>query len=287
VRERQFDTGQVQLNYAEGADNGPPFVVLHGGAGRWQYSEGLLQALEPTWHLFAPDLRGHGKSSHTPGAYRLHDYVTDMAAVLEQVVSEPAVIFGHSLGGEVGVMLAAHHPGLPRALIVGDSPLSTRNHGTEEPSHRAQNVLWHGLVGKPESEIAEALKDTPILDRTTGQQRKVRELFGEDHPWYAHQATSLHLLDPDMLAAVLAGPEDMLQGYDPEALLPAILCPVLLLQADPAEGGVMRDEEVALALQLMPNVQHVLLRGIGHPLHSIPKDLPRVLEAIDAFTSRL
>ena len=52
-----------------------------------------------------------------------------------------------------------------------------------------------------------------------------------------------------MLAAVLAGPEAMLDGYDPDTLLPNIGCPTLLLQADPLgplEGGVMRNQDVEL-----------------------------------------
>jgi hypothetical protein len=54
---------------------------------------------------------------------------------------EPAVVYGHSLGGEVGVMLAAQHPELVCALIVGDAPLSISDHATEHPAHRAQNTL--------------------------------------------------------------------------------------------------------------------------------------------------
>ena len=49
--------------------------------------------------------------------------------------------------------------------------------------------------------------------------------------------------DPEMLDAVLAGPDIMLEGYDGERLLPAISCPVLILQADPALGGLADREQ--------------------------------------------
>ena len=52
--------------------------------------------------------------------------------------------------------------------------------------------------------------------------------------------------DPDMLAAVLAGPDSMLGGYDPETLLPAISCPVLLLQACPVERSGARADRSTL-----------------------------------------
>ena len=34
--EKRFDTGEVVLNYAEGPDNGPPAILLHGFTSNWQ-----------------------------------------------------------------------------------------------------------------------------------------------------------------------------------------------------------------------------------------------------------
>ena len=149
LRERRFQTGTVEINYAEGPSSGPPLVVLHGGAARWQGGETLLQRLAERWHVFGPDFRGHGRSGRVAGRYCLRDYADDTASFLRAVVREPAVVYGHSLGGEVAVMVAAEHPELVRALIVGDAPLSTDDHPTEEPGHRAMNVLWHELAGRP------------------------------------------------------------------------------------------------------------------------------------------
>ena len=277
----------VKINYAQGLDNGPPFVVLHGGSARWQYSANLLEALALDWHVFAPDFRGHGKSGHVKARYLLQDYVGDIASFLSEVVKDRAVIYGHSLGGEVAVMLAALHPGLPRAIIVGDAPLSNRNHASEVPSHRLQNELWYRVAGHPEDEIAEALREMPIPVVGQPELRKAREVFGEDSPWFALQATSLHQLDPDMLAAVLAGPEIMLVGYEPETLLPKITCPVLLLQADATFGSALPDDEVDLALRLLPRASHVKLSGIGHPLHGPPGGTHIVISAIRAFLAGL
>jgi pimeloyl-ACP methyl ester carboxylesterase len=220
-----------------------------------------------------------------PGAYDLRDYVRDIAAFVAGAVGGPAIVFGHSLGGEVGVMLAAEHPELVRALIVGDAPLSCERHATEHPAHRAQNELWHRLAGRPAAEIETALRAMPVPVPGEADLRPAQEVLGEHSPYFAHQSESLHQLDPDMLAAVLAGPHVMLAGYDPQRLLPAITCPVLLLQADPYQGGVLRDDEVALGLRLLPQASHRRLDGLGHPLHAV--DPPRVLEAIIPFLDSL
>jgi pimeloyl-ACP methyl ester carboxylesterase len=242
--EKSLDTGTVLLNYAEGPPTGFPFVVLHGGSTCWRYWQDLIVALVPDWHLFAPDLRGHGRSGHVPGHYLLTDYVADIATFLDRVVGGPAMLFGHSLGGEIAVMVAALHPGLVHALIVGDAPLSRDAHGTERPVHRAQNTLWWELAasGRTVEEIAAALRDMRVEAPGVVAPKRAGDVFGEAAPWVNFQAENLYRLDPDVLAAVLDGPERMLVGYDPKELLPRITCPVLLLQADGAGG--MRDDEV-------------------------------------------
>ena len=281
VRERRFDTGTVELNYAEGPANGPPFVILHGGSGSWAYAADLIDLLVGRWHVYAPDFRGHGLSGHVSGRYRLRDYAEDTAAFLSGVVRAPAVVYGHSLGGEVAVMVAAHHPELVRAVIVGDVPFSAEDHPTEEAGHRAMNELWHRLAGRPVAEIAAALREMPVRVSGAATPARAGDAFGEESPWFAFQATNLHRLDPGMLAAILAGPEAMLEGYEPEALLPAIACPVLILQGDPADGGLLSDREVERALRLLPRPTHRRLDGIGHELHGAHPE--RVLAAIGPF----
>jgi pimeloyl-ACP methyl ester carboxylesterase len=285
LRETVFQTPEVALNYAEGPSNGPGFVLLHGGSARWQYGQTLLEELASDWHVFAPDFRGHGRSGRVPGAYNLGDYVRDTAAFLAGVVDEPAVVYGHSLGGEVGVMLAAQHPQLVRALIVGDAPLSTSQHKTEQPAHRALNVLWHSLAGRSVGEIEPALRQMPVTVPYDTALHAAHELMGDDSPYFPHQALSLHQLDPDMLAAVLAGPRIMLEGYEPEVLLPAIDCPVLLLQADARHDGALSDDDVVLGLRLLKHVTHIQLDGLGHPLHG--PEPRRILEVIDPFLRRV
>jgi pimeloyl-ACP methyl ester carboxylesterase len=281
MREQRSDIGSVELNYAEGPANGSPLVILHGGAASWRYAEKLIDLLKNSWHIFAPDLRGHGQSGHVSGRYYLADYVEDVAAFLSKVVSEPAVVYGHSLGGEIAVTAAAFHPDLVRAVIVGDAPLSNENRRTEEPAHRAMNELWLDLAGRSEEEIAMALREMPLAQPGTDRFVPAKDVFGEENPWFEFQALNLHRLDPGVLEAAMEGPEIMLEGYVPEELLPRISCPLLLLQADPASGGMLSDREVKAALQLLPRPSHVRLNGIGHELHGSSPEL--VFDAINTF----
>ena len=72
IQEHTFDTGTVTLNYAQAPSAGTPLVLLHGGSARWQSFADVVSDLR-VYHLYIPDLRGHGKSGRAPGHYRLQD----------------------------------------------------------------------------------------------------------------------------------------------------------------------------------------------------------------------
>jgi pimeloyl-ACP methyl ester carboxylesterase len=145
-QETTFNTGRVVLNYAECPAAGPALVMLHGGTGRWQLYFDMLAELARHGHVYAPDLRGHGKSGRVPRGYTIRDYVEDIAAFMQEV-SGPAVLMGHSLGGIVAVVTAQACPDLVRALIVGDAPLDAGTWGQAMREQRGKNAAWRALAG--------------------------------------------------------------------------------------------------------------------------------------------
>ena len=73
LTEKSFNTGESVMNFGEGEPTGKPLVLLHGATQSWQVwkwstQNQFLPALAKGWHVYAPDLRGHGKSGRaTPG----------------------------------------------------------------------------------------------------------------------------------------------------------------------------------------------------------------------------
>lgn len=123
ISEHQLRVGEVELNYATGPENGPQMVLLHGLAARWQTFMPLVPALSQDRQLFLVDLRGHGLSARTPENYRLGGFVEDIVGFLKAMIQPPTILYGHSLGGWIALDIAARHPELVRAVIVGDSAL--------------------------------------------------------------------------------------------------------------------------------------------------------------------
>jgi pimeloyl-ACP methyl ester carboxylesterase len=287
--ERTFDTGEVQLNvqlnYAEGPAHGPPLVLLHGLGRRWQVFLPVIPALSLRWHVFAPDLRGHGKSSRVARGYHGPQYSEDIACLLRERISAPAVLFGHSLGGMLGMWIASHYPELVRALILGDNMIVARR--LHNPMYTA---LFSGLrdlarEGGNVEQIADGIGRIVLPVPGTGNDESVtiRELPGNDEAYLLSWARCVQQADADTYDMTLDG--SSLEGWDGETVLRGIACPTLLLQATKELGGLMSDADVALAKRLLPHHTHVKFRNLGHALF-IQQPEP-VLRAVTNFLESL
>jgi pimeloyl-ACP methyl ester carboxylesterase len=281
--EHTFDAGEVQLNYAEGPANGPPLVLLHGLGRRWQVFLPLIPMLSKQWHIFAPDLRGHGRSSHLARGYRGTQYSEDIARLLGDRVSDPAVLFGHSLGGMIGMWVASHHPTQVRALILGDNRVASGQ--LEHPMYRALFSGLRDLARKSGSLEETANGIGKILLPVPGnvEPLQIRQLPGNDEAYLLAWAHCVRNADPDTYEMVLDGTS--IDGWDAETVLRGITCPTLLLQAAQELGGLMSDADVALATRLLLRHVHVKFPNLGHALF-IQQPVP-VLQAVTNFLESL
>jgi pimeloyl-ACP methyl ester carboxylesterase len=289
LTEHRFHTGVVTLNYAEGEASGPPLVLLHRAAARWQSALPLIPALSRRWHVYAPDLRGHGHSGRVPGCYGMRDYAADIVAFLQQVVKEPAVLFAHSMGGNIAMLVAAGSPHRVRGLILGDTPFDLAKLRAALQRDQRQWLYWRALAGHGLSleEMTEALKNMPMVVKRQPDPVAARLLLGKEHPWFADMAENLRLLDPDMLTAFIEFIEfgQGSEEFDPQRLFPLITCPVLIIQGSPAHGGMLTNAEIEQALTLLPAATVARMETVGHPLHTQQKE--PVLLALTAFLDTL
>lgn len=104
----------------------PPVVLVHGLGGSHLNWVGLAPALTPHHRVYALDLAGFGL---TPGAGRdtsVHGNAALLAQFLTEIVGEPAVLVGNSMGGMVSFLLAADRPDLVTSLVLIDPSIPAR-----------------------------------------------------------------------------------------------------------------------------------------------------------------
>jgi non-heme chloroperoxidase len=117
--------GRVSLPYVEQGDpSGVPVILLHAIADSWRSFEPVLSKLTRSIHAFALTQRGHGDASRPARGYHPRDFAVDLAAFMDQIQLEAAVLVGGSSGGFVARRFAIDHPERTLGLVFLGSPAS-------------------------------------------------------------------------------------------------------------------------------------------------------------------
>lgn len=111
---------RLKLHYVDwGNDSAPPLLLIHGGKDHARSWDWVARSLRDDYHVIAPDLRGHGDSGWAIGGhYTLHEFVLDIAQLIETLELHPLKIVAHSLGGAVALQYASIYPERVEKLVA-------------------------------------------------------------------------------------------------------------------------------------------------------------------------
>ena len=111
--------GRVRLQFAEQGDgSGTPVIALHGVTDSWRSFEPLFGHLPPDLRVMAISQRGHGDSDKPADGYRPADFAADVAAFMDAMEIETAVVVGHSMGSINAMRFAIDHPTRVAGLML-------------------------------------------------------------------------------------------------------------------------------------------------------------------------
>jgi len=250
--------GFHQVAYTEwGAPGeGQVLICVHGLTRTGRCFDFLAQALEDRYRVACPDMPGRGKSHWfpNPALYRPPAYLADLNVLIARMDTAEVDWVGTSMGGILGMMLAAQ-PNTPiRKLVVNDvGPFIDK----------AALARIGGYIGlDPTFRSLEALE---------AYLREVHAPFGPltDAQW---RHLAIHSARRDEPAEVwrlhydpaLAKPfrEDSAEDVDLWAVWEAITCPVLIIRG--ADSDILLHETAEEMLTRGPGAELVELPGIGH-----------------------
>ena len=109
---------------ASGPADGQLVVLLHGFpelARSWRHQLGALG--RAGYRAVAPDQRGYGQTTRR-GPYDIETLSADVAAMIDALGRERAIVIGHDWGGGVAWAVAGLYPQRVRALVVANCPPS-------------------------------------------------------------------------------------------------------------------------------------------------------------------
>jgi len=124
------------------AGRGAPVVLLHTLRTQLEYFDRLFAVLDPSrFDVLAIELPGHGESSAPPVDYTASFFTDAVEQVLDHCGCRGATIVGDSIGGAIGLTLAArHNPRVSRVIAV--NPYDYGRRGGIRRSSRLAYVLF-------------------------------------------------------------------------------------------------------------------------------------------------
>jgi pimeloyl-ACP methyl ester carboxylesterase len=229
-------------------------VCVHGLTRNGRDFDALARALAPHFRVLCPDVVGRGLSDWLPNKqdYGYPLYLSDMTALMARGAVESVYWVGTSMGGLIGMMLAAQSGNPIRKLVINDV-------GPLVPKAALERLSMY--VGK-----------APRFDTLEGYERYLRQVaapFGplSDEQWRHLAQTSSRRNDDGSLgpaydpgiAAAFAGP---LQDVVLWPLWDAICCPTLVLRG--AQSDLLLRDTASEMTRRGPRAQLKEFDGVGH-----------------------
>jgi pimeloyl-ACP methyl ester carboxylesterase len=277
LKEINFETAGMRLHGVEGPAAVPALLLLHGATSNCYHWMSVIPQLSQRWHVYAFDLRGHGLSGRPADleGYNLLCHVADTIALLREVVHEPAVLMGHSYGAVIAALAGMPGAQWLRGIVLEDPPLMLRRDNAD-----SNNLGFIGFFKwlYELRQIAQTVEDIiPALSpqNPAASDEEIRAM-----------AQSLAWLDPNYLTAITWGNQrETACDVDFEAHIRGIVCPVLIMQADPAKGAALVQQDQDFFMAHAPDARLVTFPGSGHGIHIEQTD--EFLRAFDEFTAEL
>jgi len=237
----------VELFYKESGQGPETIVFSHGLLMDHSMFEAQRAALETNYRVIAYDHRGQGLSQDPGNGQDMDTLTTDAAGLIQALDAAPCHFAGLSMGGFVGMRLAARRPLLVRSLTL-------MNTGPDREPW--SNRLRYGFLAR----LVAVVGTAPFTGIA------VKQLFGKttrNNPaqrFMLEEWTEKLKRRPRHIAEALAGVMNR-QEVTPDELR-SIGCPTLVIAGEDDTARPPEDSERLASF--IPNARLVRIPGCGH-----------------------
>jgi 3-oxoadipate enol-lactonase len=201
----------------DGPEDAPVVVLANSlGASRGMWDP-QVPALAERYRVVTYDMRGHGTSPAPAGPYTLDDLVDDLVALLDRLGAERAHVAGVSLGGMVGLRLAAREPARVHRLAVLCTSAKTEPQAYLD---RADGVRAHGTAPIAPAVVGRWLTPPYAAEHPDLVARLEAMVAGCDDEGYAACAEVVARIDLRDDLARITSPTLVVGGGEDQALPP-------------------------------------------------------------------
>ncbi|MDJ1182484.1 alpha/beta fold hydrolase [Roseofilum casamattae] len=259
--ECQDPHGTHKIAYVEWGDrhNENVLICVHGISSTGRDFDDLAMALQQEYRIICPDVVGRGKSDWLADSsdYGFPVYISDMLTLIQHLNLSEFDFLGTSMGGLIGMFIAAKYPQIIRRLVMNDIGPFLAVEGLKRTIRENSQHPTLNSWSEVQTYIRRRYGPT---GRTTDAQwetlAKNQVQLNSDRTYKLHY-------DPDIL-----GP---LRGISPKQVKPlefweswsALTCPILGLHGQ--ESDMLLPETVATMKSSDRDLTVLEIAGCGHP----------------------
>ncbi|HSX48566.1 MAG TPA: alpha/beta hydrolase [Candidatus Nanoarchaeia archaeon] len=152
--------GGLAVEYMD-EGNGPVMLFLHGWGQDATSFNSPISVLANKFRIIRPDLPGFGGSELPKVAWGVHQYADFLQQFLNKLNTQPEVVIGHSLGGQIAVKALADGLIKPKKLILIGAAVIRESH--QSPRNKA--FAASAKVGKAITSLPGLRRIQPLLRR--------------------------------------------------------------------------------------------------------------------------
>ncbi len=272
VADKFITANGLKLHYLDFGGTGPWLVCIHGLTANAHSFDALAPRLTSKYRVISIDVRGRGDSQWGPPAeYLPQNYVSDLAAMLDQLGVRRASLIGTSMGGIISIIYAGGYADRVERLVlndigpeiapagamriasyVGDAPDRFKDLAEVVSYHRK---IYPQMARMPERDLIETVKWS------------VKAAPGGGLTWK---------MDPAVRRPMRGGTAQ--QRFDLWVPYARITCPVLIVRG--AESDILARDTVDRMRTVLKDAQAVEVAGVGHAPSLVE---PESLAALNEF----
>jgi len=261
-RDGYLRSGGYRLHYLLWGGTGPKLVLLHSMGMDAHGLDSFADALQAEYQVLAFDILDHGDSEKTKEPIDLREHAEIMRDGYRQLGFFPNVLIGHSVGGMMGMILAAEHPNEMRGLVLVDiAPF--------ELSERPKRPLPPGFFTDEEEARSYILQRYPGFTPEAVENR-MRHAFVRDEKGRLRLKATGETIRQSL-------------AVDLWPYVERIEAPTLIILG--SESDLVTEETLKRMRETMPHLEVVIVEGATH---MVPQDKPADFEGhFRAFLKKL
>lgn len=280
------------LAYREREGGEKKVLLIHGNMTSSKHWDLVIENIDPSFKIYAVDLRGFGDSTYHTPIQSIKDFSEDVKLFVDAIQLTDFSIIGWSTGGAVGMQFVADYPGVCEKLVLlasastrgypfygvtedGQVDLNNRLQTYEDVKNDSKTLAIQGAYDTQNRELLKATWNALIYTKNQPSEELYEE-YVDDMLTQRNLAEVYHALNTFNISSVNNGlTEGGNQAKD-------IIIPTLVLRGE-RDLVVVKHMAEEIMQDFGGNARFVELKDCGHS--PLVDDLEQLLQEITDFLS--